>query len=94
MLRRQDMTDTHCIQQAVQNRFQEKSETKQTSYINNTNKGTSGKPKNAGSSHHKFFLVTENLLGGVGEICMHICMLIMHFMLLLTVSYRTKLIGY
>ena len=32
------MTDTHCIQQAVQNRFQEKSETKQTSYINNTKK--------------------------------------------------------
>ena len=47
----------------------------------------------AGSSHHKFFLVTKNLLGGVGEICMHICMRMMHFMLLLTVSYRTKLIG-
>ena len=94
VLMHQDMTDTHCIQQVVQNQFQRKSETKQTSFVYNTNKGTPDKSVTAGSSHHKFFLVTENLLGGVGEICMHICMLMMHFMLLLTVSYRTKLIGY
>ena len=61
-------------------------------HLETTRLGTYGNPNHGGNSHHKFFLVTENLLGGVGETCMHICMLMMHFMLLLAVSYRTKLI--
>ena len=64
VLMHQDMADTHCIQQVVQNRFQRKSETKQTSYVYNTNKGTPDKSVIAGSSHLKFFLVTAFSLGG------------------------------
>ena len=58
-----------------------------------TNKGTSDNPVVTGSSHRKFPLVTEDLLGGVDQICTQIRMPLKRFMIILTDSYPTMLIG-
>jgi hypothetical protein len=50
------------------------------------NLGSSDNPVVAGSSHHKFFLVTENPLGGVDQICMRISMPFNIYMVILTVG--------
>ena len=63
-LRHQDKTDIQYTQQAVQNQSQGKSKTKQTSYLNNTNKGSSGKPQHEGNSHSKRKAVSHFLQGG------------------------------
>ena len=58
------------------------------------NSGSCPTGQAAGSSHRQTLLVTAPSQGGVGEFCMCICMLMILFMVLLTVCYRTKLIGY
>jgi hypothetical protein len=53
---------------------------------NLANVGSSDNPIVKGYSDHKFFLVTENPLGGVDQICMRISMPFNIYMVILTVG--------